>query len=158
MKNLSRGVIFIAIFCLLTANFVPAAEKIDINTASLEDLMKIIHIGKTRAIELITLRPFTSLDDLLKIKGIGEQRLKDIKSQGLAWIAPSNMLKVGPSTSEPPEPEDQTPVEEENISPPEVFEAAASIPAQKTHLPFVVAGVLAVLSGVIILVLKKRLK
>jgi len=61
-------------------------NQIDINTAPLEDLMKIIHIGEVRALELISLRPFSSLDELTKIKGIGESRVEDIKKQGLAWI------------------------------------------------------------------------
>jgi hypothetical protein len=62
-----------------------SAEKIDINSASLEDLTKIIHIGEARAKELISLRPFSSLDDLARIKGIGPARLQDIKNQGLAY-------------------------------------------------------------------------
>jgi len=74
--------------CLLVIHFVSALEKIDVNAAPLEDLMKIIHIGETRAKELIALRPFSSLDELTKIKGIGQARLNDIKEQGLAWVAP----------------------------------------------------------------------
>ncbi|WP_218240517.1 helix-hairpin-helix domain-containing protein, partial [Pseudomonas sp. 2822-17] len=45
---------------------------IDINSASVEKLSEIIHIGETRAEELIELRPFDSLDALSKINGIGE--------------------------------------------------------------------------------------
>lgn len=62
---------------------------IDINTAPLEDLVRITHIGETRANELISLRPFYSLDDLTKIKGIGDKALEDIKQQGLAWVDPT---------------------------------------------------------------------
>jgi hypothetical protein len=61
-------------------------NQVDVNTAALEDLIKIIHIGEARALELISLRPFSSLDELTKIKGIGESRIEDIKKQGLAWI------------------------------------------------------------------------
>lgn len=75
---------------LMVVNFVFAAEKIDINTAPLEDLVKIIHIGEIRARELISLRPFSFLDELTKIKGIGEAKLRDIKEQNLAWIAPQS--------------------------------------------------------------------
>jgi DNA uptake protein ComE-like DNA-binding protein len=90
MRNLSR-VTIISLFILVgtagtfSVNFIFATEKIDVNTASLEDLIKIIHIGETRALELISLRPFSSLDDLARIKGIGEKRVEDIKKQGLAW-------------------------------------------------------------------------
>lgn len=93
MLNLSRVVTVFLFFVLIgtaeifSTNFISAAEKIDINTVPLEDLVKIIHIGEARALELISLRPFSSLDDLTKIKGIAELRIEDIKKQGLAWIS-----------------------------------------------------------------------
>lgn len=86
MKVLS-SLIILVLAGMLTANFISAEEKIDINTAPLEDLIKIIHIGEVRAQELISLRPFSSLDDLVRINGISENRVKDIKEQGLAWIS-----------------------------------------------------------------------
>ncbi len=90
MKLLSRAVFFsLLLFSIKTS----AAERIDINTAGLEDLIKIIHIGEIRALELISLRPFSSLDDLARIKGIGELRIEDIKEQGLAWV---NMTELQP--------------------------------------------------------------
>ncbi len=100
MRNLSRGAIFISLLFLAFSGQAadpPNIEKIDINTASLEDLVKIIHIGEVRARELISLRPFYSLDDLTKIKGIGETRLEDIKKQGLAWV--SEQLQAEPNES-----------------------------------------------------------
>ena len=63
-----------------------APGQININTASLEELQRIIHIGPVRAQELISLRPFASLDDLTRISGIGPSRLADIKAQGLACV------------------------------------------------------------------------
>lgn len=59
---------------------------ININTASFEELQQIIHIGPDRAHQIIELRPFNSLDDLLQVKGIGQSRLQDIKAQGLACV------------------------------------------------------------------------
>ena len=56
------------------------------NTASAQELDLIIHIGPVRAAEMLVLRPFSSLDDLLRIKGIGPVRLADIKAQGVACI------------------------------------------------------------------------
>jgi len=106
MRNLSRVTVLLLIFFWLGAtgifstNFIFAAEKIDINTAPIEDLVKIIHIGESRARELISLRPFFSLDELTKIKGIGEARLRDIKEQGLAWVAPESQ----PESQQEPEP------------------------------------------------------
>jgi len=89
MQNLSRPLLSACLGVLtglLVVNFVFAAEKIDINTAPLEDLVKIIHIGEVRAKELIFLRPFSSLDELTEVKGISETRVEDIKEQGLAWV------------------------------------------------------------------------
>lgn len=59
---------------------------IDINNASLEDLKKIIHIGDVRAEEIMSNRPYSSVNNLTKINGIGDGRLKDIKEQGLACV------------------------------------------------------------------------
>ncbi|HUV81402.1 MAG TPA: lamin tail domain-containing protein [Patescibacteria group bacterium] len=93
-----------------------AAEKIDVNTAPLEKLVKIIHIGETRAGELIFLRPFSSLDELTGIKGIGEARLLDIKKQGLAWVA-----------SQLPESEQEQPIgpDSEKIGEEQIYPTAA---------------------------------
>ena len=62
---------------------------VDINTASYEDLLQIIHIGPTRAEEIINTRsisPFKSVDGLDSIKGIGAGRLTDIKQEGIACV------------------------------------------------------------------------
>ena len=61
-------------------------EQVDINLASKEELLKIKHIGSVRADELITLRPFSSVDDMTRISGIGPTRLKDIKDEGIACV------------------------------------------------------------------------
>ncbi|GGK36497.1 hypothetical protein GCM10010965_31800 [Caldalkalibacillus thermarum] len=61
---------------------------IDINSASFEELQQIVHIGPERAQQIIELRPFYSLDDLLRVDGIGPSRLQDIKDQGLACVHP----------------------------------------------------------------------
>ncbi|MRH41442.1 MBL fold metallo-hydrolase [Aquibacillus halophilus] len=59
---------------------------IDVNSATVEKLQEIIQIGPARAKELIDLRPYSSVDDLSRINGIGLARIEDIKSQGLACI------------------------------------------------------------------------
>ncbi|MGB5946215.1 MBL fold metallo-hydrolase [Paenisporosarcina sp.] len=59
---------------------------VNINKASLVELQEIIHFGPARAEQLMQLRPFSSLDDLGRIKGIAAARLNDIKSQGLACV------------------------------------------------------------------------
>ena len=60
--------------------------QVDVNSAPLEELDRIKHIGPSRAAQFLELRPFSSLDDLARIKGIGEKRLAEIRNQGLACI------------------------------------------------------------------------
>lgn len=59
------------------------AGCIDLNTASPDDLRRIVHIGTARAQEIIALRPLRSLDDLRQIPGIASGRIQDIRNQGL---------------------------------------------------------------------------
>ncbi|MBS4029857.1 MAG: MBL fold metallo-hydrolase [Clostridiales bacterium] len=63
-----------------------AIQTININTASLEELQGIIHIGPVRAQQIINLRPFTSVDELTKVTGIGPVRLEDIKQESKVSI------------------------------------------------------------------------
>ena len=64
-----------------------SGDQVDINSAPVEELDRIIHIGPARAAQMVTLRPFTSLDDLVRIKGIATARLADIKAEGIACVA-----------------------------------------------------------------------
>jgi len=59
---------------------------VDINSASVEELQEIIHIGPARAEDLISLRPYGSVDDLIRISGIGDARLADIKAEKVACV------------------------------------------------------------------------
>jgi competence ComEA-like helix-hairpin-helix protein len=60
--------------------------SVNINTASFEDLQLIIHIGPDRAQEIINLRPFSSLNQLTQVSGIGVSRLQDIIDEGIAYV------------------------------------------------------------------------
>lgn len=66
----------------------PRIRTVDLNTASLEELQLIIHIGPVRAQAIIDGRPWESVDDLDRISGIGPARLADIKAQGVACVSP----------------------------------------------------------------------
>lgn len=67
-------------------------KRIDINKASTKELQRITGIGPVLAKRIIDARPFRSLDELTKVKGIGPRTLNEIKEQGLAWVDPG--LKI----------------------------------------------------------------
>lgn len=62
------------------------AGKIDLNTASYEELLEIAHIGPERAEDIISLRPLKKIEDLQKVNGIGPSRLEDIINEGKAYV------------------------------------------------------------------------
>ncbi len=64
----------------------PSEQCIDINTASLIELDRIIHIGSARASAIVSLRPFDSVNELARVSGIGSSRLADIVAEGLACV------------------------------------------------------------------------
>ena len=60
----------------------PSTDKIDINTATKDDLIRLPGIGKSRAEAIIQYRqnnPFKSIDDLKKVPNIGEKIFKNIQ-------------------------------------------------------------------------------
>ncbi|MGA0971793.1 MAG: ComEA family DNA-binding protein, partial [Ilumatobacteraceae bacterium] len=59
---------------------------VDINTAGLDDLDRIVNIGPSRADQMLGLRPFSSVEDMIRISGIGEASLVEIIEQGLACV------------------------------------------------------------------------
>jgi len=71
---------------LLLPIFVLATDRIDINIASLKELELLSGIGPVKAQAIIDARPFSSVDDLLRVKGIGPITLQKIKDQGLAYV------------------------------------------------------------------------
>lgn len=83
-------ILLIILLTIILTNLSSALCKegqIDINTASAEELDEIVYIGISRAEQIIFLRPFDSVDDMIRISGIGEVYLSAIKEQGLACIS-----------------------------------------------------------------------
>ena len=62
------------------------SSQIDINSASSTKLDEIIWVGSATAEKIIAARPFESVDDLIRVSGIGEIKLADIKEQNLACV------------------------------------------------------------------------
>jgi endonuclease YncB( thermonuclease family) len=62
----------------------PSAQSVNINTASLDELQRIQHINLERAEQIITLRPFGSVGELVRVRWIWDARVRDIITQ---WVA-----------------------------------------------------------------------
>lgn len=78
------------------------SNKVEINTASLEQLDEIIGIGPALGQRIIDARPFSLIDDLLKVSGIGEKIMQKIKDQGLAYVENSTKATEVATTKEKP--------------------------------------------------------
>ena len=77
---------FLFILLFLAFPIFVLAGQIEINTASIKQLDEITGVGPVLAQRIIDGRPYSSVDDLLKVKGIGEKTLQKIKDQGLAFV------------------------------------------------------------------------
>lgn len=90
-------IFMLSILGLLICGFVLAAAKVEINTATLEQLDEITGVGPAIGQRIIDGRPYSSINDLLKVKGIGEKTLQKIKDQGLAYIEGQSANNVNPT-------------------------------------------------------------
>jgi hypothetical protein len=70
---------------ILMLSFV-SSSCIDINSASLSELDKIIWVGPATAQKIIDARPFDDVNDLDKVSGIGDAKIADIEEEGLACV------------------------------------------------------------------------
>ncbi|MDR1662295.1 MAG: helix-hairpin-helix domain-containing protein [Azoarcus sp.] len=82
MRRFLRSMIFALALSPLAAS---ALEPVNINTADNVALQQINGIGPAKAKAIVEYRkangPFASVDDLVKVPGIGEKSLANMKSQ-----------------------------------------------------------------------------
>ena len=87
MKVVKRFVCLSLLTLVLSVGGLPAqaAEKIDINTATVEQLVEVKGIGEVLAKRIVEYRQaqgdFKSLDELTQVKGFGEKTLEKLSPQ-----------------------------------------------------------------------------
>ncbi len=64
---------------VLDAQTIESGEPIDLNNATLDQLVTLSGIGPKTAESIIAGRPYGTVDDLLRIKGIGEKTLEKLR-------------------------------------------------------------------------------
>ena len=64
----------------VTAAAAPAAVRVSVQTASVEELAGVPGLNKKLAAAIVRARPFTSLDDLRQVRGIGDKMLQQLRA------------------------------------------------------------------------------
>lgn len=88
--------IFMALALLFIAAQMPAyaGDKLDVNMATAEQLQQVKGIGEKTAAAIINYRTehgsFKSLDDLAKVRGIGEKKLEQMRGSLMVGANPCN--------------------------------------------------------------------
>jgi hypothetical protein len=88
-------IIFLFVFLFSNISAMCNSNQIDINSASAQELDKIVNVGPVTAAKIIANRTYNSIDDLLNVKGIGDKTLAEIKAQGLACVDEKENNSVG---------------------------------------------------------------
>ena len=86
MKGMKKVLIYGLLVLAMSFAYQPAfsAEKININTATIEQLVELKGVGEKTAQHIVEYREkkkFETVDELIKVKGIGEKTLAKIRDQ-----------------------------------------------------------------------------
>jgi len=85
MKHAAKIVLFLLMvwsFCFITTCLYADEDLININTATVEDLISLPGVGKSIAQRIKKYReehPFKSKEEIMEVKGIGKVRFEKIK-------------------------------------------------------------------------------
>jgi competence ComEA-like helix-hairpin-helix protein len=151
-----RKILLFSFVCLFASNLILASEKIDINNASLEELEKLTGVGPVIAKRIIEARPFSSVDDLIRVKGIGQKKLEAIKKQGLAFVQPTFKIE-GQEKNLKKENQKDNILEKEAASLAR-FEEKGNKYNQESFKIFLIALLFSLSAGFLILFLKIKIK
>jgi competence protein ComEA len=72
------------VLLILSIFFISLFAKIDLNTATMEQLHTLKGIGHKKAVAILEYRKehnFTKIEDIMKVKGIGKKMFEKIKSE-----------------------------------------------------------------------------
>ncbi len=85
MKKLFSAIVFSALAVLsVNVSFAADAEKLDVNTATEQQLTTLSGVGEARAKDIIKGRPYKAKDDLVKNKIIPQSVYDKIKEKIIA--------------------------------------------------------------------------
>ena len=158
-------------YALLLLLFFPAlvyaTDGIEINTASLGQLDALAGVGPVIAQRIIDARPYASLNDLLRVKGIGEKTLQKIKDQGLAYVTVLSVTEATTPSLPTPAPSKTAPKAlpktEKSAKKTIVTPSAVSLPikqaveqnnAQNPKLLFLIVAGIIIISSAIFFIIK----
>ncbi|MDR2882011.1 MAG: helix-hairpin-helix domain-containing protein [Azoarcus sp.] len=104
MFRLFRFLILALALCPMAAMAQPHRHLVDINTASVPALQRVKGINATDAREIVRHRQthgyFRSVDDLIRVRGINQRKLRTIRGQ----VTASRPLPPPPPRHAPPPP------------------------------------------------------
>lgn len=60
--------------------------KINVNTATEEELIAIKHVGPTIAQRIVAFRPYKTFDEFIQITNLKGKRVQDIINEGFAFV------------------------------------------------------------------------